>query len=214
MTQPNNHIQIYQMFNPASMRRAAPPPAAAPVEARAAPRRAAATAAAAAWGASADNDADADDDGGPGGAKKKKVAAGGRGGGAGGAGGADGCKSGADGRPVVTGFEGCLPLFGEASVAPVYKPGSCQAYHSGKVAVLEMMLKAVRDSGSGDKVRTVIGGGAMRRGCVAALARGCCDDQIGSAESVDPGGGGGGRCGAGSGRRASACCYQHTSFVL
>ncbi|PNH11825.1 DNA repair and recombination protein RAD54-like [Tetrabaena socialis] len=71
---------------------------------------------------------------------------------AGGAGAAVSYKEGCDGRPVVTGFEGCLPLFLEAGVSPPYKAAACQAFHSGKVAVLEMMLKAVRDSGSGDKV--------------------------------------------------------------
>ncbi len=115
------------------------------------PRRAAATAAAATWGVGG-TDKDDDDDGEDGGRKKPAAGRGSGGGGAAAAAGPGGCKSGADGRPVVTGFEGCLPLFTEACVNPVYKPGSCQAFHSGKVAVLEMMLKAVRASGSGDKV--------------------------------------------------------------
>jgi hypothetical protein len=36
-------------------------------------------------------------------------------------------------KPVVTGFEGCLPLFDEPAVHPTYKPAACQPYHSGKV---------------------------------------------------------------------------------
>ncbi|KAG2444135.1 hypothetical protein HYH02_009075 [Chlamydomonas schloesseri] len=144
---------IYQMFNPASMKRAVAPLSAPMAEAAPrAPRRAAATAAAAALGCGGANNDNADADDGEGGGGKNRKPAAGRGGGGAAAGAPEGCKSGADGRPVVTGFEGCLPLFTEPSVNPAYKPGSCQAYHSGKVAVLEMMLKAVRASGSGDKV--------------------------------------------------------------
>lgn len=46
----------------------------------------------------------------------------GRGGGGGGGGGGG----------QLTGFEGCLPVFSQPDVYPVYKPATCQAFHSGE----------------------------------------------------------------------------------
>ncbi|KAG2494782.1 hypothetical protein HYH03_007025 [Edaphochlamys debaryana] len=157
---------VYDMVapKPAKARVAAPPPVA-----REAPKRAAANAAAAAFGA-ADSDGDDSDfeggggGGGGGGGKKKGGGGGGTGKGKGGKAGGGGAGGGGEGgggegegkdkvpREVVTGFEGCLPLFNDPTNCPAYKPRACQSLHGGKIAVLEMILKAVRDSRSGDKV--------------------------------------------------------------
>lgn len=63
-------------------------------------------------------------------AAEKKSAAGGDASGGGGGGAVAGSGRGG-GEQQLTGFEGCLPLFGEQDVYPTYKTGSCQAYHSG-----------------------------------------------------------------------------------
>jgi hypothetical protein len=72
----------------------------------------------------------------------------GRGGGGGGNGNGN-CNE-PDGPPL-TGFEGALPLFSAPDVWPPYRPASCQPQHSGKLMVLEALLKAVRASAPTDK---------------------------------------------------------------
>ncbi|KAF8064561.1 rhp54 [Scenedesmus sp. PABB004] len=91
--------------------------------------------------AAGDSDGDGDgDDTGKGGKKK---------------GGGKGAKkrgSGAGGaRGQLNGFEGCEGLFGQADVYPAYQAGKCQAFHSGKVMVLQALLQAVRASEPTDK---------------------------------------------------------------
>ncbi|GAB4822557.1 hypothetical protein N2152v2_009603 [Parachlorella kessleri] len=55
-------------------------------------------------------------------------------------------------RPVVTGFERLQPAFHDPSIYPQYRPGSVQTIHSGKIQVLEALLKAVRTIEPTDKV--------------------------------------------------------------
>jgi len=68
--------------------------------------------------------------------------------GRGGGGGADDPPPG----PQLTGFEGALPLFSAPSVWPPFRPGERQPQHSGKLMVLDALLKAVRSSAPTDKV--------------------------------------------------------------
>eukprot|EP00775_Hariotina_reticulata_P005925 gene5925-6165_t len=55
-------------------------------------------------------------------------------------------------RQQLTGFEGCEQHFAAGDVYPPYQAGRCQAYHSGKVMVLEALLKAIRSAEPTDKV--------------------------------------------------------------
>lgn len=55
-------------------------------------------------------------------------------------------------QTVLTGFEHCAAVFSEVQVYPRYHPGHCQVYHSGKVIVLEALLKAIRQQEPTDKV--------------------------------------------------------------
>jgi SNF2 family DNA or RNA helicase len=56
-----------------------------------------------------------------------------------------------DDQPSLTGFEAALPLFSAPGVWPPYRPGTCQPQHSGKLLVLESLLRAVRQSEPTDK---------------------------------------------------------------
>ncbi|KAK9817924.1 hypothetical protein WJX72_004324 [[Myrmecia] bisecta] len=62
-------------------------------------------------------------------------------------------------RAVLTGFENGTHVFAKPSVYPAYQQGTCQTAHSGKVMVLESILKAVRtaeqDASNRDKVVVV-----------------------------------------------------------
>jgi SNF2 family DNA or RNA helicase len=77
-------------------------------------------------------------------------AASGRGSGAAAASGKGGGDNGGGGQ--LTGFEGCLPVFQHPETYPAYRPGEAQAFHSGKVMVLQSLLKAIRTSQPTDKV--------------------------------------------------------------
>ncbi|WIA39238.1 hypothetical protein OEZ86_005361 [Tetradesmus obliquus] len=55
-------------------------------------------------------------------------------------------------RQQLSGFEGCEPMFGHADIYPKYQAGKCQAWHSGKVMVLEALLKGIKASEPTDKV--------------------------------------------------------------
>ncbi|MEW5317192.1 MAG: hypothetical protein WDW38_008516 [Sanguina aurantia] len=55
-------------------------------------------------------------------------------------------------KSVISGFEGCGSVFQAPEVYPAYSADACQPYHSGKVMVLESMLKATRASEPTDKV--------------------------------------------------------------
>eukprot|EP00884_Botryococcus_braunii_P015006 jgi/Botrbrau1/23506/Bobra.106_1s0057.1 len=52
----------------------------------------------------------------------------------------------------LTGFEGANTLFASCRTYPAYVHGKCQAQHSGKVMVLEQLLKAIRRTCPTDKV--------------------------------------------------------------
>eukprot|EP00803_Ostreobium_quekettii_P005869 evm.model.scf_17.11 EVM.evm.TU.scf_17.11 scf_17:135000-142945(-) len=70
------------------------------------------------------------------------------------------CQRGVDPRDTkrsvrLSGFEGAAPLYRLPDISPAYQEGRAQAYHSGKVLILDCLLKAVRKAHPADKVVVV-----------------------------------------------------------